>query len=112
MSKSFQDFCDTKGIKRELAAPYTPPQNGVIERMNLTIQERLKSMLSSVELPNGFWTEALATSVHLINRSPNKRLDLKVVEEIWSRKPPSYQYLQVFGCEAFCHVLKHLRDKL
>ena len=25
VSKSFQDFCDTKGIKRELIAPYTPP---------------------------------------------------------------------------------------
>ena len=25
ISKSFVDFCDTKGIKRELTAPYTPP---------------------------------------------------------------------------------------
>ena len=25
VSKSFQDFCDTKGIKRELTPPYTPP---------------------------------------------------------------------------------------
>ena len=29
VSKSFQYFCDSKGIKRELIAPYTPPQNGV-----------------------------------------------------------------------------------
>ena len=41
VSKSFQDFCDTNGIKRELTAPYTPPQNVVAERMNETIQERL-----------------------------------------------------------------------
>ena len=47
VSKSFQDFCDTKGIKRELTAPYTPPQNGVAEQMNRTIQERVKSMLSN-----------------------------------------------------------------
>ena len=25
VSKSFQDFCDTKNIKRELTTPYTPP---------------------------------------------------------------------------------------
>ena len=31
LSKSFQDFCDAKGIKRELTAPYTPSQNGVVE---------------------------------------------------------------------------------
>ena len=34
VSKPFQDFCDKKGIKRELIAPYNPPQNGVAERMN------------------------------------------------------------------------------
>ena len=37
VSKSFQYFCDIKGIKRELTAPYTPPQNGVAECINLTI---------------------------------------------------------------------------
>ena len=47
ISKSFQDFCDTKCIKRELIAPYTPPQNGVAKHMNRTIQERFKSMLSN-----------------------------------------------------------------
>ena len=69
-------------------------------------------MLSNDNLPNGFWVEALATFVHLINRSPNKVLDKKVPEEVCSRKPTSYKHLRVFGCEAFCHVLKHLRDKL
>ena len=49
VSKSIQDFCDTKGIKRELTAPYNPPQNGVAKCMNRTIQERLRSMLSNAE---------------------------------------------------------------
>ena len=93
VSKSFQDFCDTKGIKRELTAPYTPPQNGVAKRMNWTVQERLKSMLSNAELSNGFWAKALATVVHLIHMSPNKRLDLKVAQEICSGKPPLHQHL-------------------
>ena len=117
VSKAFQDFCDTKGIKRELTAPYNPPQNGVLERMNRTIQEKMRSMLSNVGLPNSFWAEALATTVHLINRSPNKKLDLinrspnkkldlKVAEEIWSGKTPLYKHLRVFGCEAYCHIPK------
>ena len=81
-SKSFQDFRDTKGIKRELTAPYTHLQSGVAEKMNRTIQERVKSMLSNAELSNGFWAEALATAIHLIIRSPNKQLELKVAQEI------------------------------
>ena len=87
-------MCDQKGIKRELTAPYNPPQNGVAERMNRTIQEKVHSMLSNVDLPNGFWVEALAIVVHLINRSLNKVLDTKVLVEVWSRKPPSYKHLR------------------
>ena len=69
-------------------------------------------MLSNADLPNGFWVEALATILHLINRSPNKVLDMKVPEEVWSGKPPSYKHMRVFGCEAYCHVPKEFRDKL
>ena len=39
-------------------------------------------MLSNVDLPNRFWVEALAAVVHLINRSPNKVLDTKFLEDI------------------------------
>ena len=42
VSKAFQAFCDSKGIKRELTAPYNPPQNGVAERMNRTIQDKVR----------------------------------------------------------------------
>ena len=61
VSKSFQQFCDTKEIKRELIAPYNLPQNGVLERMNKTIQEKNRSMLSNAE------------AIHMINNSTNKK---------------------------------------
>ena len=113
VSKAFQDFCDGKGIKRELTAPYNPPQNGVAERMNRTIQEKVRSMLSNAELPNGFWAEAVATAVHLINRSPSKVLDKEAVAEmVWTGKPSLYKHLRVFGCEAYSHIPKQLRNKL
>ena len=54
MSKAFQAFCDSKGIKRELSTPYNPPQNEVVERMNQIIQDRVHTMLSHVALPHGF----------------------------------------------------------
>ncbi|MCO5591598.1 hypothetical protein L7F22_045587 [Adiantum nelumboides] len=75
VSKAFQDFCEAKGIKREQPAPYNTSQNGVAKCMNSTIQEKVRSMLSNTELPNGFWIEAVATIVHLINRSPSRVLD-------------------------------------
>jgi len=32
LSKLFQDVCDKAGIRRHLTAPYSPQQNGVVER--------------------------------------------------------------------------------
>ena len=58
------------------------------------------------------WAEALATTVHVINRLPNKRLEMRVAEELWSSKAPSYKHLRVFGCEAYCHIPKENWNKL
>ncbi|MCO5555187.1 hypothetical protein L7F22_008730 [Adiantum nelumboides] len=51
--KAFIDFCTAKGIKREPTAPFNPSQNGVAERLNRTIQEKVRSMLSHAALPHG-----------------------------------------------------------
>ena len=44
-SNEFVKFCRERGIRREYTAPYSPEQNGIAERMNQTIQERVVSML-------------------------------------------------------------------
>ena len=80
--------------------------------MNRIIHENLRSMLSNAQLLDGFWAEALATAIHLINRSPNKRIEMRVAQELWSGKAPSYKHLRVFGCEAYCHIPKENRNKL
>ena len=66
----------------------------------------------NAELPNGFWAKALATTTHLINRSPNKNLDLWVVKKLKVGKPLSYNHLRLFGCKTFCHVSEKFCDKM
>ena len=80
VSHEFKNFCEMRGIKRELTAPGNPAQNGVAERMNRTINERVLSMLSNAGLTQGFWAEAMVTAVHLINRSLNSMVDGGVLE--------------------------------
>lgn len=46
----FNDFCEKHGIIRQLCTPRTPQQNGVIERMNRTIQEAARTMMKGEEL--------------------------------------------------------------
>ena len=50
-SDEFRKLCDENGIKKQLTTPYTPQQNGVVERRNRTIMGFVRSMLKEKELP-------------------------------------------------------------
>eukprot|EP00253_Pinus_taeda_P002027 PITA_02027 len=70
-SKEFEEFCKKCGIARQKTTLYTPQQNGVTERMNKTLMDRARSMLSGVELGHEFWAEAVDTTCYLVNSSPS-----------------------------------------
>ena len=46
LSKEFQQYLKTKGIRHELTIAHTPEQNGVAERMNRTLIESACAMIS------------------------------------------------------------------
>ncbi|RVW32009.1 Retrovirus-related Pol polyprotein from transposon TNT 1-94 [Vitis vinifera] len=50
----------------------SPDQNGEAERRNRTLLDMVRSMLSSSKLPKFLWTEALKTTVYILNRVPTK----------------------------------------
>ncbi|KAJ4712638.1 Retrovirus-related Pol polyprotein from transposon TNT 1-94 [Melia azedarach] len=54
----FDEFCKNEGIARHHTVRDTPQQNGVAERMNQTLLERARCMLSNAELTRRFWAEA------------------------------------------------------
>ncbi|KAK1615920.1 hypothetical protein QYE76_021437 [Lolium multiflorum] len=54
-SYTMQEFVYDEGIKHEFSAPYTPQQNGVVERKNRTIIEMARTMLSESNSPHNFW---------------------------------------------------------
>ena len=68
-SAEFTAYLKKEGVRHELTVPKTPQQNGVAERMNRTLVESVRSMLSDAKLPKKFWAEALSTAVYLRNRS-------------------------------------------
>ena len=111
-SKEFEEFCRKCGIAWQKTNPYTPEQNGVVERMNKMLMERARSMLSGVRLGHKFWAEAMETTCYLVNRSPSSTLEDKTPQEVWTGKKPSLSHMRVFGCDAYVHVLKEKRTKL
>ncbi|WVZ03005.1 hypothetical protein V8G54_023811 [Vigna mungo] len=66
----FDAYCRQYSIAHEKTPPKTPQLNGLAERMNKTLIERVRCMLSKAKLPKHFWGKALLTAVHVINLSP------------------------------------------
>ena len=50
-----------------------------------------------------FWVEVVIIVVHIINLSLIKHKGLQVANELQSKKVLHYNYLQLFGWEAFVH---------
>ena len=66
-SGAFVVFCSENGIKHNTTTPYTPQQNGVVERRNQTVVEMARCLLKSMNVPSWFWGEAVRTVVYILN---------------------------------------------
>ena len=110
-SDPFLKVCQDEGIIRHFSVPGTPQQNGVAERMNRTLVEKVRCMLSHSGLSKTFWAEALSYATHIVNRLPASALDGKTPKEVWSGELVSdYDSLRIFGCPAYYHVKESKLD--
>lgn len=99
-SKEFINFCEDTGIQRHYTAPYSPQQNGVVERRNRTVVATSRSMLKERNVPSQMWGEAIRHAVYVLNRMPTRSLSRMTPYEAWFDKKPHVDYLRVFGCVA------------
>ncbi|KAG6397662.1 hypothetical protein SASPL_143832 [Salvia splendens] len=89
----------------------TPQQNGVSERMNRTLVEKVHCMMSNAGLDRTFWAEAITYAQHIVNRLPCSAIDGKTPLEVWSGKPATdYDSLRIFGSIAYYHVTESKLD--
>ncbi|KAD5802269.1 hypothetical protein E3N88_13629 [Mikania micrantha] len=107
----FYEFCKGQGIVNQYTMPGTPQQNGVAERRNRTLMNMVRSMLANSDLPSFLWTEALKTTVHILNRVPSKSVP-KTPYELWTGRKPSLRYMKVWGCLAEAKLYNPFLKKL
>jgi transposase InsO family protein len=67
-NSQIEGFFEEEGIKHELSSPYTPQQNGVVERKNRTLLDMARTMLDEYKTPDRFWAEAINIACYSINR--------------------------------------------
>lgn len=93
-------------IHHTTSAPFTPAQNGAIERDNRTVFESARSMQVARRVQHNLWGEAVQTAVYLLNRSTNIHSDKTPFEHVFGRRP-KVGHLRIFGSR----VLVKLQEK-
>ncbi|GJY21037.1 zinc finger, CCHC-type containing protein [Tanacetum coccineum] len=114
-SNEFTKYCKENGVARQLTAPYSPQQNGVVEKRNRTVLSTTRSMMKAMKLPLTFWAEAVKHAIYILNRVPTRALvDKTPYEALYNRKP-NLENLRIFGCTAYAKItiphLKKLDDR-
>jgi transposase InsO family protein len=88
-NSNFETFCHDLGLEHQFSRPYTPPQNGVVERKNRTLCEMARAMLDEHRTPRRFYLR-----VH----------KKKTCYELMHGRTPKVSQFHVFGCK--CFILK------
>nr|GEZ68401.1 retrovirus-related Pol polyprotein from transposon TNT 1-94 [Tanacetum cinerariifolium] len=102
-NQEFEQLCIESGIGRYLTVAGTPQQNGVAERMNKTLIDKVRCLLIRSGLPKTFYAEATCTAAYRINRSPSRAIEKKTPMKMWSGHPSDYGMLRIFGCVAYSY---------
>ena len=106
-NSGLDDYLDELGITHELSAPYTPQQNGVVERKNRTLVEMARTMLDEYKTPHRFWIDAIDTACHIINRVYLHKFFKKTAYELLTDKKPNVSYFKVFGAKCWIRDPHH-----
>jgi hypothetical protein len=81
-------------------------KNGVVERKNRTLIDMARIMLGEFKTPERFWSEAVNTACHAINRLYLHRLLKKTSYELLTGNKPNVSYFRVFGSKCYILVKK------
>ncbi|GFT15358.1 retrovirus-related Pol polyprotein from transposon TNT 1-94 [Trichonephila clavipes] len=110
VNEQLDTYLANSGIIHEKTIPYNSESNDKAERANRVLLERARSLLYESKLPLKFWAEAINCSTQVSNVTPRKGKE-KIPLEIWTGNKPKLNYLKKFGCVAYFHVPKVLRNK-
>jgi hypothetical protein len=110
-NSQIEGFLEDGGIKHEFSSPYTPQQNGVVERKNITLLDMARTMLDKYKTSDQFWAEAINTACYSINWLYLHRILKKTSYELLTSKKPTVSYFRVFGSKCFILAKRGRKSK-
>jgi len=108
VNKDMVTLFQKHGILHDSSPPYLYESNGVAERLNRPIVTLLRSMLNNITLK--LWAEAVATTVYLRNRLPNRSIGNSTHYESLYKQKPSIHHVRPYGTKCFVHIREEARQ--
>ena len=99
-SKRFKLWCRNRLITLSYSAVNQHEQNGISERLNRILQERITTVLVDSQFPRRLWPILLQTIVYLKNRCPSRVIG-KTPFEAWEGRQPDLSHLRVIGATGY-----------
>ena len=112
VNHEIQNICHEVGIQLKHTVPYTPQQNGVVERKNRSLKEMASCMLHAKSLPQRIWVEALNCATYIQNKSPHRSVKDKTPYEAWSGLKSEVTHFHNFGSHASTQIPSEKRKAL
>ena len=103
LGEQFSCHLRANGTERKLTVHDTPEHNGVAERLNRTLIERVRAVLHVSSLPKLLWGEAIIHMVWLKNRTSMRSLGNKSPYEMLYKKKPNLSKVPTWGCKVKVH---------
>jgi hypothetical protein len=103
-NRAFDAYLSRKGIRRRLTVHDTPEHNGVAERLNRTLLEKVRAMLHAADLLKNLWGEVLKHAVWLKNRTSTKALGGRTPYKLFHHEKPDLRNIHEWGCKVAVHV--------
>ena len=103
LSNEFTAHLEAQGTEHILTVHDTPQQNGVAERLNGILAEKVHALLYDSGLPRFLWGEAVNHATWLKNRTSTKALDGKTPFEAVHGEAPNLTGLPVWGARVWVH---------
>ena len=97
VNTNFKYTLNKFSILHKKTAPYTKEPNSLIEHINLTLLNKVRSIIYTANLPRYLWREALNTAIFLYNRTPHSALDLIIPFKALNKSKPIISNIKVFS---------------
>lgn len=106
-NEKMESYLSKHGIVHETSAPYSPKDNGKIERRNRTMLEMTRCLLKDGNVSQRLWSEASQTACFLLNRTLTSNVPGVTPYEVIFGHQPDLKGLRKFGQGCFVYNEKY-----